>query len=331
MNNGTEHIDFDLMAKCLSGEASTEERARLDAWVGESDVNREEFESMKQLWGMAADEPVPVDVDAAWLKVSEQTNASKIIPIAEEERGSWSRWTGMAAGLALLIAAGVSFWVMNQGPEMLLVESGGHTMALTLPDGSQINLKENSTLSYPEGFTGDLREVTLTGVGYFNIEADKAHPFIVHTQAGDVRVVGTEFEVDARETDKTLSVDVAEGIVEVSSKDEAEKVRVEAGQRAVLDVAKGELKREENSSPAPFFWKDRTIKFKRTELSRVVVTLEDLLEIQIKLSNEELQECEVTATFKNEDAQTILEVIATTLQLDLSHDGDTFTLSGEGC
>lgn len=331
MSNGTAHIDFDLMAKCLSGEASTEERTRLDAWVNESDSNREEYESMKQLWEMAADDPVLVDIDAAWLKVSEQTNASKVIPIAKEENSGWSRWVGMAAGLALLIAAGVSFWVMDQGPEMVLAESGVQVSAFTLPDGSRINLKENSTLAYPEHFTGDLREVTLTGVGYFDVESDKAHPFIVHTQAGDIRVVGTEFEVDARQTDKTLSVDVAEGIVEVSDKAEVEKVRVEAGQRAVLDVEKGELTREENNNPAPFFWKDRTIKFKRTELSRVVTTLEDLMQIQIKLSSDDLLKCEVTATFKNEDARTILEVIATTLQLDLSHDGDTYTLSGDGC
>lgn len=331
MSKDTEHIDYDLIAKCLAGEANAEEKAAIDRWLNTSDANRSEYEAMQEMWAMAADDPAPVNVDDAWLRVSERTNEPKVIPIAsKEETRSW-KWVGWAAAVAILVSVGTAVWFGDREPEMVIVQSGEDWPTVSLPDGSEVTLRENSTLSYPKTFAEGTREVTMTGLGYFDVASDKTHPFIVHTDAGDVRVVGTEFEVDARDAVNKLSVEVAEGIVEVITANLKEKARVTAGQVCTLKTAEAKLVVKEIEQPAAFFWKDRTIRFKRTELSRVIQTLEELLKIKIYLSSEDLSGCEVTATFEDDDTQTIMEVLATTLRLELSQDGHKYTLTGDGC
>ena len=67
---------------------------------------------------------------------------------------------------------------------------------MTLSDGTRVHLNNNSTLTYPMIFDGKSREVTLEGEAYFAVAKDRRHPFIVHTQFGDVKEYGTEFVVN---------------------------------------------------------------------------------------------------------------------------------------
>ena len=69
---------------------------------------------------------------------------------------------------------------------------------LTLPDGSKVHLNYNTRVIFPEKFIGDSRDVYLEGEAYFMVAKDKRHPFIVHTEQGDVKVYGTEFNVCTR-------------------------------------------------------------------------------------------------------------------------------------
>lgn len=83
---------------------------------------------------------------------------------------------------------------------------------LTLPDGTRVHLNYGCRLTYPLQFTGDMREVTLDGEAYFSVAKDKRHPFVVHTQYGDVKEYGTEFVINTRYTsDAVGSVDAVKG------------------------------------------------------------------------------------------------------------------------
>ncbi|WP_447640718.1 MULTISPECIES: FecR family protein [Chitinophagaceae] len=66
---------------------------------------------------------------------------------------------------------------------------------IKLVDGSIVTLNSNSTLSYSKHFDAHNREVTFSGEAYFNVAHDPAHPFIIHTVAGDIKVLGTSFNV----------------------------------------------------------------------------------------------------------------------------------------
>ena len=69
---------------------------------------------------------------------------------------------------------------------------------LTLDDGTLVHLNYNTRLIYPEKFGRGDRNVILDGEAYFMVAKDKSRPFIVHTPNGDVKVYGTEFNVNTR-------------------------------------------------------------------------------------------------------------------------------------
>ena len=69
---------------------------------------------------------------------------------------------------------------------------------VTLDDGTLVHLNYNTRLIYPEKFGRGDRNVILDGEAYFMVAKDKSRPFVVHTPDGDVKVYGTEFNVNTR-------------------------------------------------------------------------------------------------------------------------------------
>ncbi len=73
--------------------------------------------------------------------------------------------------------------------------SKGQKLDIRLPDGSRIQLNANSTISYPEKFAGEIREVTLKGEAYFDVTHIPSRPFIVRTTYASTQVLGTSFNI----------------------------------------------------------------------------------------------------------------------------------------
>ncbi|QSE96919.1 FecR family protein [Fulvivirga lutea] len=89
-----------------------------------------------------------------------------------------------------------------------------------LPDGSLVYLNHNSSLEYDQSF--DKREVNIKGELYFSV-VKGASPFVVKTELGEVKVLGTEFNVNTNEDE--LDVEVEEGTVELSTNNSKKKVK----------------------------------------------------------------------------------------------------------
>jgi len=100
-----------------------------------------------------------------------------------------------------------------------------------LPDGSVVLLNSNSQISYV--INEEVREVKLKGEAFFKVEKGIV-PFVVRTPYGQVKVLGTAFNVNSN--NEELEVEVDEGEVEVQANDEKKKVR--GGERVLYSEAK---------------------------------------------------------------------------------------------
>src|SRR5690606_9907042 len=96
----------------------------------------------------------------------------------------------------------------------------GGEYQLALPDGTKVWLNAMSSLRYPVHFSGDVREVELTGEAYFEVsrfQRDNVQlPFIVKTGDQTVEVLGTHFNVKAYPGEKITKTTLLEGKVRVS-------------------------------------------------------------------------------------------------------------------
>lgn len=128
------------------------------------------------------------------------------------------RWIAVAASVLLIMGLSWHFMARKQG--VAFASMTNHTpqkMALTLSDGSTVELLPNSKLSYPEHFTASKRDVVLTGEATFTIAKDVAQPFTVHSNSVLITVLGTRFTVTSGGADNATKVILQEGKVMVNA------------------------------------------------------------------------------------------------------------------
>lgn len=92
----------------------------------------------------------------------------------------------------------------------------GKISSLTLADGSKIWINSGTTLEFPSVFEDDGREIKVNGEIYIEVAHQEKTPFLVHTAAFSVSVLGTEFNVSAYREDAVQRVTLVQGSVEVN-------------------------------------------------------------------------------------------------------------------
>ena len=118
------------------------------------------------------------------------------------------------------------------------------TRTVRLPDGSSVMLNHYSSLSYPEKFQSDKREVELNGEAYFEVSKDPKHPFIVQTETIDVQVLGTHFNVDAYHDNLDVKTTLLSGSVAVSNKSKSVRMVLKPNEIAIYNKVEEKLTRK---------------------------------------------------------------------------------------
>lgn len=129
--------------------------------------------------------------------------------------------------------------IVDKVPENKLVIPRGGEYRLVLADGTKVWLNADSELRYPVSFMGNIRKVYLKGEAYFDVTHNKEMPFVVVTDNLDVKVYGTEFNVNTHRED-IVQTTLVEGSVSVKIKGQKEVV-ISPFQMAELNVRKGDL------------------------------------------------------------------------------------------
>jgi len=110
---------------------------------------------------------------------------------------------------------------------------------IILSDGTQVWLNSASNLRFPFAFVGATREVYLNGEAFFKVAKNAVHPFIVHTGQTDVKVLGTQFNVNTYKTN-IITTSLVEGSVSTYGKNN-QKLLLHPGYQAVYAPAAGFL------------------------------------------------------------------------------------------
>ncbi|MRG45849.1 DUF4974 domain-containing protein [Chitinophaga sp. SYP-B3965] len=110
----------------------------------------------------------------------------------------------------------------------------GMDYKIDLPDGSQVWMNSATTLNFPFRFSGNTREIRITGEAYLKIAPDASRPFIVQAGASTIQVLGTAFNVNTYDT-AAVKISLVEGAVQMKAGNQA--VKLSPGQEAVLQNA----------------------------------------------------------------------------------------------
>jgi ferric-dicitrate binding protein FerR (iron transport regulator) len=92
----------------------------------------------------------------------------------------------------------------------------GGQYKVVLADGSEVWLNASSSLRFPTAFTGNDREVILTGEAYFEVAKNKEKPFRVKVGDMQVNVLGTHFNINAYSDESAIRTSLLEGSVKIT-------------------------------------------------------------------------------------------------------------------
>ena len=331
MNTNGKNIDFELIARHLSGETGHQEEQELNAWLESAAENRRLFEEYKTLWNKLdrVEDIASLDLDTEWKHLESLIDESRPMADAGREKGrSFLFLTGRLAAAAVIVMAlvfGGLYTSRNVGHRTL--STAGVSLDVSLPDGSGVTLNSYSSLKYPKKFKKDQRSVHLEGEAFFEVSGNPEWPFVITTTEVDIRVLGTSFNVNAYESNAEIEVIVKTGQVAVTRHGEVpETVILKPGNKAVYDRSSRDLNLTANTDRNYLAWKTRSFIFEDQTLHEVAAALNKVYGSEIIIPSDSLKEARITTNFHEQSLEAILNILSATLDLQVIDSGKQILL-----
>ena len=196
---------YEQFQKYFSGEISDIDKTRLESWIKASAENQRLYNELEEIWVKSKDidKNIILHPDMAW------DNITHVTGILRKKKVTHKDWNyisllKIAASLLFLIGLGIAINITFFPKPEIIIASTINTskQVIHLTDGTIIYLNDGSQLKYPTIFNRATREVELNGEAFFKVAKDAKHPFIVHANGTNTRVLGTSFDINTKTSDR---------------------------------------------------------------------------------------------------------------------------------
>lgn len=221
----------------------------------------------------------------------------------------------VAASISILLILGMSSALLlhKKQVELITVASNlGEKKQLILPDSSSVTLNAGSSITYPESFNGDTRDVELSGEAFFKVTHNPEQPFIVSTTGLNTRVLGTSFNIKAYEDNTDVKISLATGSIQIS-RFETILATLEPDQQMIFDKTSESYLVEAHSTSNDTSWLHNIIKLNDHSLSETLKIMERWF--NVKLHVEEIGENTAKRTISGKFIDPTLEEVIQSLEL----------------
>ena len=317
----------------LQDKLSIDEKRDFELQLRHSPELKKKFDEIARIYTLSENliQQHEVNTQASWNQLNRRIKRSKTM------QSIWN-FTRTAAAILLPLFLMYQYFLLpeinrNKIQQTITVTSApGMVTKTVLPDGSEVWLNAESSLTYPVKFTHKTRTVKLAGEAYFKVSSDKKHRFDVITPHRiTVSAYGTEFNVNSYTSANRYEVTLAKGCVEVSSDVSKGQEALTPGEKAIVEAVSGNIQVVSADTYAETAWKDGKIVFRRERFETITEKLSRKFGVTIILQDEKLKDYEYTVTFTDETLEQILELlkrstpITYTISKPQQLDNDTFT------
>lgn len=306
--------------------ASDEDREAFAAWRSLSPANQSAVNRLSALWsdmdalrGLADSNGASLDLKARWLTLQAHWPFSRSAVIL----------FGAAASLAICTFVSLTLYrtkAFDRETEFYATAIG-EQRAITLEDGSSVQLNTNSRLEVH--FTPERRDLRLLqGEAYFEVAPNKNRPFSVYAGEDVARAVGTAFVVRLREQE--MEVTVTKGSVDVAKLEGSTKSRqlsstvqlprqslsiisaTQASAPEAAEVNNGQITLQTldpSDAARRLAWRQGVLDFSGETLPEAVADVSRYTDIQIEIADPRLADVRIGGYFKIGEVEPMLQAL----------------------
>jgi ferric-dicitrate binding protein FerR (iron transport regulator) len=296
-----QQYDDTFLARWLANELTAEELQEFQ--------NSEDFEKYAQIVDTLDNAELPeFDVE-----VNFQATLDKLAQDSSTDSAPQKRviplWSYAAAASVALIFFAYSFFFSTTTYTTQLAEK----TSFELPDGSQVEMNAGSEINFKKSVWSENRTLDLKGEAYFKVE--KGSSFTVNTNQGNVKVLGTQFTVNAREN--LYHVTCFEGKVLVVTKAN-DSIILTQGMSFLQDKNDRKEYTIQASEPS---WINNESSFNEMSIDYVMNDLERQFDITIS-GKEFIKPASFTGRFSHKDANLAIQTVFIAMEIPYTTDAN---------
>lgn len=269
----------------FAGKASEKQKLAIKQWAESSQENYDALCREKKMY----DAGILLADEALLTNQGKKTMVLRVVNYAVR-----------IAAVVLLVITGFTIYnyqalVRNTYLMQTINVPAGQRINLILADSTSVWLNSNTKFSYPAVFAGNQRKVELDGEAYFEVSPDKEKPFSVHTSKGDVRVLGTHFNLEAYSNTDVLKTSLFEGKVLVRLK--GNNIYLKPDQM-LLSYENGKIYLKDIVDYDQFRWREGLICVKNAKFKDIMDTFTKYFGDSIVIQNKKLEKYKYTGKFR---------------------------------
>ncbi|WKN33879.1 FecR domain-containing protein [Porifericola rhodea] len=302
--------DTDFIRWVQVGDAA--DRKFWEFWLMAHPEKREEAQKAKAIIRLMKSKERELEskqIEAIWAQISDGMDEA---PEYQLKPAFWQRKIWKFAAAAMLSIIIISFLLLRDTSEVVRAEFG-QQMSYTLPDHSVVSLNAGSEIRFEEDEWQQERKLYLQGEAFFEVE--KGSRFQVISTQGTVEVLGTSFNVYAR--DQKLEVACLTGKVRVSDAKGNEAAMLSPGQG--VQIYQNQVSTLTINPEEAVDWKSGNFIYEDVSLQEVLQELERQYELKVVLQTD-ISDRKYSGQFSNQDLKSALQMICLPMELEYELD-----------
>lgn len=290
------------LLKYISGKASQQEKEEVAAWIDADPANLKRFILLRKSYDALLWE----NTDELKKNVT-QTRSLRII-----------LQKAMQIAAIFIIAFGTNYVVFEKLTEeeikmqTVYVPAGQRTF-VTLSDGTTVWVNGKSTLTFPNRFSSNARDIKLDGEAYFEVKKDPNRQFIVSTaHRTQIKVLGTKFNVKAYKGSEEIATTLMEGKVSfeyLAHNQKVQYITMSPGQKLIFNSKSKTAELQTTTGENELAWKDQRIILHRNSLRESLDILASKYNVKFIVRDYISYEDSFTGVFTNKSIGQILNYI----------------------
>lgn len=300
-------MNHDELQRYIEGNSSQQEKEEIARWLDADEKHMQEFLLLRNMYDATLWSKTNVSYKLKKEELSEgdKRYTNKRVKIAREFLKIAAVFLVALGCYHLLLSSRLN--VADTMTQQTVYAPEGQRAEVVLSDGTKVWLNAKSSLTFPNLFSENERAVELNGEAYFDVTHDDSKKFIVKTNTYQVKVHGTEFNVNAY-NNESFETALIKGSVEVISNATNESIMLSPSEKVYTENNKLKLTNIENQDQ--FLWKKGILYFDNQNVVKLFKKLELYYDVNIEVRNKDILKHRYTGKFWTKDGvEHVLKVL----------------------